>query len=196
MDNINLITNMILPSNNDVQAYAKMATSTSARDSSFFKININGDTQFAAPRYRLSRAIESNTAASSATMAANRSVEIKYTLAGSNKVASPAIDLSRLSLYSTHNLISTNAAIGSSEDYVKSGGSSQSRYITRTVTVTITMRSVILVGFLWILTLVKDSLIRQYIQAAKIQTTLSSLLIKCRLTLLLLDHRISLAQTA
>ena len=134
MDNVNLITNMILPSNNDVQAYAKMATSTSARDTSFFKVNINGDTEFAAPRYRLSRAVESNTAASSATMATNRSVEIKYSLNGYNKVASPAIDLGRLSLYSTHNLISTNAAIGSSEDYVKSGGSSQSRYITRTVT--------------------------------------------------------------
>jgi hypothetical protein len=134
MDNVNLITNMILPSNNDIQAYAKMATSTSARDASFFKLNINGDTEFAAPRYRLSRSVESNTSASSSTMATNRSVEIKYTLSGQNKVASPAVDLSRLSLYSTHNLISTNAAIGSSEDYVKSGGNSQSRYITRTVT--------------------------------------------------------------
>jgi hypothetical protein len=111
-----------------------MATSTSARDASFFKLNINGDTEFAAPRYRLSRSVESNTSASSSTMATNRSVEIKYTLSGQNKVASPAVDLSRLSLYSTHNLISTNAAIGSSEDYVKSGGNSQSRYITRTVT--------------------------------------------------------------
>jgi hypothetical protein len=134
MDNVNLVTNMILPSNNDVKAYAKMSTSTSARDSSFFGVNINGDTEFTAPRYRLSRSVESNTSASSSTMAANRSVEIKYTISGQNRVASPAIDLSRIALYSTHNLISTNAAIGSSEDYVKFGGSSQSRYITRTVT--------------------------------------------------------------
>jgi hypothetical protein len=134
MDNINLITNMILPSNNDVQAYAKFATSTSARDSSFFKININGDTEFSAPRYILTRSVESNTAASSATMATDRSVEVKYVLNGQNRAASPAIDLDRLSLYSTHNLISTNAAIGSSEDYVTSGGNSQTRYITRTVT--------------------------------------------------------------
>ena len=134
MDNVNLVTNMILPSNNDVKAFAKMATSTSARDASFFGLNINGDTEFSAPRYRLSRAVESNTAASSATMATNRSVEIKYTITGHNSIASPAIDLSRIALYSTHNLISTNAAIGSSEDYVKFGGSSQSRYITRTVT--------------------------------------------------------------
>ena len=134
MDNVNLITNMIIPSNNDVQAYAKMATSASARDTSYFKININGDTEFTAPRYRLSRSVESNTAASSATMVTDRSVEIKYELNGYNKVASPAIDLSRLSLYSAHNLISTNAAISTSEDYVKSGGNAQSRYITRTVT--------------------------------------------------------------
>jgi hypothetical protein len=134
MDNVNLVTNMILPSNNDVKAFAKMATSTSARDASFFGLNINGDTEFSAPRYRLPRAVESNTAASSATMATNRSVEIKYTITGYNRVASPAIDLSRIALYSTHNLISTNAAIGSSEDYVKFGGRSQSRYITRTVT--------------------------------------------------------------
>jgi hypothetical protein len=111
-----------------------MATSTSARDSSFFKLNINGDTEFSSPRYHLSRSVESNTAASSATMGTNRSVEIKYELTGRNKVASPAIDLSRLSLHSTHNLISTNSEIGSSEDYVKSGGNSKVRYITRTVT--------------------------------------------------------------
>jgi hypothetical protein len=134
MDNINLVTNMILPSNNDVKAYAKMATTTttSARDSSFFGININGDTEFNTPRYRLSRAVEANTSLS--PMETNRSVEIKYEISGRNSIASPAIDLSRIALSSTHNLISTNAAIGSSEDYVKFGGSSQSRYITRTVT--------------------------------------------------------------
>jgi hypothetical protein len=134
MDNINLVTNMILPSNNDVKAFAKMATTTttSARDSSFFGININGDTEFNTPRYRLSRAVEANTSLS--PMGTNRSVEIKYEISGRNSIASPAIDLSRIALSSTHNLISTNAAIGSSEDYVKFGGSSQSRYITRTVT--------------------------------------------------------------
>ena len=129
MDNVNLVTNMILPSNNDVKAYAKMATSTSARDSAYFNLNINGDTEFSAPRYRLSNAVESNT-----SLLNTRSVEIKYELSGRNSIASPAIDLSRIAMYSTHNLISTNAAIGTSEDYVKFGGSSQSRYITRTVT--------------------------------------------------------------
>jgi hypothetical protein len=56
---------MIVPSNNDVRAFAKMATSTSARDTSFFRVNINGDTELNAPRYILSRSIESNTSASS-----------------------------------------------------------------------------------------------------------------------------------
>ena len=134
IDNINLITNMIVPSNNDVRAFAKMATSTSARDTSFFRVNINGDTELNAPRYILSRSIESNTSASSSTMAANRSLEIRYELDGRNSVASPAIDLDRITLYHTHNLISTEAEIGSSEDYVKNGGNSEARYITRIVT--------------------------------------------------------------
>jgi hypothetical protein len=134
VDNMNLITNMIVPSNNQVRAFAKMATSTSARDASFFRVNINGDTELSALRYILSRSIESNTSASSATMATNRSLEIKYELDGRNIVASPAIDLDRISLYHTHNLISTNAAISTSEDYVKSGGNSETRYITRIVT--------------------------------------------------------------
>jgi hypothetical protein len=136
IDNMNLITNMIVPSNNQVRAFAKMATSTSARDSSFFRVNINGDTELSSPRYVLSRSIESNTSASSATMATNRSLEIKYEIDGKNIVASPAIDLDRIALYHTHNLISTNSAIGSSEDYVKFGGTSETRYITRIVTLT------------------------------------------------------------
>jgi hypothetical protein len=134
IDNINLITNMIVPSNNDVRAFAKMATSTSARDTSFFRVNINGDTELNAPRYILSRSIESNTSASSSTMAANRSLEIRYELDGRNSVASPAIDLDRITLYHTHNQISTEAEIGTSEEYVKNGGNSEARYITRIVT--------------------------------------------------------------
>lgn len=134
IDNFNLITNMIVPSNNDVRAFAKIATSTSARDTSFFRVNINGDNELSAPRYVLSRSNESNTSASSSTMATNRSLEIKFELDGHNSVGSPAIDLDRITLYHTHNLISTNAAIGSSENYVKSGGNSETRYITRIVT--------------------------------------------------------------
>jgi hypothetical protein len=136
IDNFNLITNMIVPSNNDIRAFAKIATSTSARDTSFFRVNINGDTELTAPRYVISRSNESNTSATSATMATNKSLEIKYELDGQNIVASPAIDLDRVTLYHTHNLISTNAEISTSEDYVKNGGSSETRYISRIVTLT------------------------------------------------------------
>lgn len=134
IDNLNLITNMIVPSNNEVRAFAKMATSTSARDASFFRVNINGDLELKSPRYVLSRSIEANTSASSATMVNDRSVEIKYELDGRNIVASPAIDLDRISLYHTHNLISTDGEISNTENYVVAGGNSESRYITRIVT--------------------------------------------------------------
>jgi hypothetical protein len=134
IDNLNLITNMIVPSNNEVRAFAKMATSTSARDASFFRVNINGDLELSAPRYVLSRSIEANTSASSATMANDRSLEIRYELDGRNIVASPAIDLDRISLYHTHNLISTEGEISNTENYVIAGGNSETRYITRIVT--------------------------------------------------------------
>lgn len=134
IDNFNLITNMIIPSNNDVKAYAKMATSLSARDSSFFRVNINNDNKLAAPRYMLSHSTEANTSASSATMISDKSIEIKYVYEGQNSVASPAIDLDRITLYTSHNLINTESAVSSSETNVKSGGLSEARYITRIVT--------------------------------------------------------------
>ena len=134
IDNFNLITNMIIPSNNEVKAYAKMAKSMSARDSSFFRVNINSDNMLATPRYMLSYSTESNTAASSATMKSDRSIEIKYVYEGRNSVASPAIDLERITLYTTHNLINDETTVSSSETNVKSGGLSEARYITRIVT--------------------------------------------------------------
>jgi hypothetical protein len=125
---------MIVPSNTGVTAYAKFATSTAARDTSFFKLNINDNNEFAAPRYILSKSVEGNTSASSATMSSNKSAEIKYEFDCRNIVASPAIDLRRISMIGTHNLISSNSEIGSTEDSVKFGGNSKTRYITRKVT--------------------------------------------------------------
>jgi hypothetical protein len=125
---------MILPSNNEVRAYTKMATSTAARDSSFFKVNMNGDNELNSSRYLLSRTVESNTSASSATMATNRSIEFKYEIDCRNSVASAAIDLDRITMYSTHNLLSSNTDIQKTEDYVTSGGTSVARYISRIVT--------------------------------------------------------------
>jgi len=134
MDNINLQTNMIQPSNTMITAYGKFAKSTSTRDTSFNQLNINGHTEFDSPRYVLSRSNEANTSSSSATMGRNKSAEIIYNLDCRNVVASPAIDVNRISIVATHNLISSNAEIGSSEDWVKFGGNSKMRYITRRVT--------------------------------------------------------------
>jgi hypothetical protein len=134
MDNVSLITNLIQPSNTSVSAYAKFASSTSTRDSTFSEIIINDVAELPSTRYVLSRSIEANTSASSATMAKNKSAEVQYILDGRNAVASPAIDLRRISMVATRNLISSNTEIGSSEDFVKSGGNSKTRYVTRRVT--------------------------------------------------------------
>lgn len=132
-DKVNLITNLIQPSNTNITPYTKFATSTSARDAAYVRALLNDDTAFDAPRYILSRSNESNTSSSSASMAVNKSGEVLYRLTSNNTVASPAIDLSRIAVVTTNNLISSNAEIGSSEDWVKSGGNSKTRYITRRV---------------------------------------------------------------
>jgi hypothetical protein len=132
-DKINLITNLIQPSNTVITPYTKFATSTSARDATYVRALLNDDTVFDAPRYVLSRSNESNTSSSSSSMAVNKSAEVLYRLNSRNTVASPAIDLNRISVVTTNNLISSNAEIGSSEDWVKFGGNSKTRYITRRV---------------------------------------------------------------
>jgi len=132
-DDLYVQTQMILPSNTNITADMKMATSTSARDSSYTAININRSNIFRTPRYILSRSVESNTSASSATMASLGSIEIKYTYDCKNILASPAIDLKRISTTTRNNLLSTNASIGTSEDWVTNGGDSSSRYISRTI---------------------------------------------------------------
>jgi hypothetical protein len=126
VDNMNLFTASILPSNTSITAYAKMATSTTTKDAAYFNININGDTDLNSSRYIFSNSQE-------ATTLSSNSAVIKYELDCRNIAASPAIDLRRISLVVTNNLISSNAEIGSSEDYVAGGGISKSRYITRTV---------------------------------------------------------------
>jgi hypothetical protein len=131
---MNLFTSMIIPSNTAIIASAKLATSNSTRDSTNIKVNVNADTEFSSPRYILSRSVESNTSLSSATMASTRSAEVSYLFDGRNRLASPAIDLARISIIGTNNLISSNAEIATSEDNVAFGGNSKTRYISRTVT--------------------------------------------------------------
>jgi hypothetical protein len=133
MDVLNVRADFLSPSNTAITTSGKFAKSTSTRDSSFINLNINADTDLGARRYVLSRSVESNTSLSSATMK-DGSAEIKFALSSTNRYASPAFDTSRVSLISIENLISSNAAIGDSEDNVKSGGDSKTRYITRRVT--------------------------------------------------------------
>jgi hypothetical protein len=133
-DTINLQFDSILPSNTFMFAAAKYATSTSTRDSSFFNMKINENNEFSAPRYILSRSNESNTSASSSTMATNKSGEIQITLRSFNLHGSPVVDLRRTSNIIVHNLISTSGEVANTENWVKFGGNSKSRYITRIVT--------------------------------------------------------------
>lgn len=122
------------PSNTAIAAQGRFATSNSTRDTSLVDINLNGDTTFSSPRYVLSRSVESNTVASSSTMALAKSFEVVMRMGSTSRFSSPAVDLRRVSATIVNNLINSNTAIGSSEDYVKSGGTAKARYITRKVT--------------------------------------------------------------
>ena len=127
-------TDYLQPSNTTISASTKMALSNSTRDTSDISININTDTELNAPRYILSRSVESNTSASSSSFASSRSAEFKITIKSTSDLASPAVDLRRTSLCMIENLINSNTTIGSSEDGVKTGGNAKARYISRRVT--------------------------------------------------------------
>ena len=134
MDVLSFNTDYVQPSNTSVAFNGRFATSSSTRDSSDVKLNINADTVFDVPRYVLSRSNESNTTSSSSGMAASRSAEIRIALSSNTIIGSPVIDCRRISATTIQNLINSNTAIGSSEDNVQHGGSAQTRYITRRVT--------------------------------------------------------------
>lgn len=133
-DLINLQADTIVPGNTSLSTTMKMATSTSARDTTAIQINLNDDTEFGASRYILSRSNESNTYSSSSTMGAYRSGEFVFTLESTSNLASPVVDLRRIGLITVENLISSNSQIGTSENGVKSGGNSKTKYISRKVT--------------------------------------------------------------
>ena len=133
-DVFKLTTDYLQPSNTTISATTKMALSNSTRDTSYVALNINTDTEFTAPRFILSRSVESNTSASSSSFSAARSGEFKITLNSNSNLSSPAVDLRRTSICMVENLINSNSAIGSSEDGVKTGGNAKARYISRRVT--------------------------------------------------------------
>lgn len=130
---VNFQSRFLTPSNTSVFAEGKFAKSTSTRDSSYIKINVNDDTEFDAPRYVLSRSNESNTSSSAASVAVNRSTEVRYILTSNNRFASPAFDLRQISGTTVLNLINSDTDIGTSEEMVISGGLAKARYITRKV---------------------------------------------------------------
>ena len=134
MDVMKFTKDFIQPSNTTISFSGKFAKSTSTKDSSFIDVNVNDNTEFSDSRYVLSRSVESNTSASASGMNAARSCEIKATISSRNRLASPALDTRRVSTTTIENLISSNTDIQSTEDYVKFGGNSKTRYITRKVT--------------------------------------------------------------
>jgi hypothetical protein len=133
IDVIKIQSDSIIPSNTSITVSGKFATSNTAKETAFISLNPNQDSEFSSPRYILSRSMESNTSLTSATMATNKSMEIKYDIESRNSLASPGIDLRRISAVTVHNLISTETEVGTSEEFVKFGGDSKSRYISRTV---------------------------------------------------------------
>ena len=133
-DVLKLTTDYLQPSNTSIAAGSRMALSNSTRDTAFIGVNINNDTELPAPRYILSRSVESNTSASSSSFSSSRSAEFKITIKSTSDLASPAVDLRRTSICMVENLINSNTTIGSSEDGVKTGGNAKARYISRRVT--------------------------------------------------------------
>ena len=134
MDVMKFTKDFIQPSNTTISVSGKFAKSTSTKDSSFIDVNVNDNTEFPESRYILSRSVESNTSASASGMNAARSSEIKITISSANRLVSPVLDTKRVSTTTIENLISSNTDIQSTEDYVKFGGNSKTRYITRKVT--------------------------------------------------------------
>ena len=134
MDVMKFTKDFIQPSNTTISFSGKFAKSTSTKDSSFIDVNVNDNTEFPDSRFILSRSVESNTSASASGMNAARSSEIRVTISSRNRLASPTLDTRRVSTTTIENLISSNTDIQSTEDYVKFGGNSKTRYITRKVT--------------------------------------------------------------
>jgi len=134
MDVMKFTKDYIQPSNTSLSFTGKFAKSTSVKDTSFIDVNVNNNTEFPDSRFVLSRSVESNTSASASGMNAARSSEIRVTIASTNRLASPVLDTKRVSTTTIENLISSNTDIQSTEDYVKFGGESKTRYITRKVT--------------------------------------------------------------
>lgn len=109
--------------NTSISYTAKLATSTSTRDSSFFKINNMGDNEFNSARYILGKSNEST------GISGDKSVEFRASLSSNHRRLSPTIDLARSNIISVENLINND-----STGETGNGGNAKARYISRQVT--------------------------------------------------------------
>jgi hypothetical protein len=130
-DVLNFATDFLNPSNTVISFSGKFATSNTARDTSYIDLIPNDDAEFTAPRYILSRSMESNTSISGSGMAASRSGEVKATLTSTSRYGSPAMDVKRISAITIQNLINNDTT---GEANTVSGGNALARYITRKIT--------------------------------------------------------------
>ena len=104
---------------------AKLATSSSARDTEFKRVNINDDTSFSSRRYVLSKSNET------ANLSSEKSAEFKATLTnGANERHSPAIDNDRTALITVENLVNNDST---NEDST-TNGNALARYLQKTIT--------------------------------------------------------------
>jgi len=127
-DVINISTDFLTPTNTAILMAGKFATSNSTRDTSYINLDVNNNTEFPTPRYVLSRSMESNSSVSGTSMGSDRSAELKATMVSLNRLASPVIDVQRISAIIVQNLINNDTT---GEANTASGGNALSRYITR-----------------------------------------------------------------
>ena len=106
-----------------ISVSSKLATSNTARETSFSNINIGEDTPYASERFVLSRSLE-NTG-----LGGESSLEVKATLVSTNSKHSPVVDIEKSGSIIVENLINND----STGETSSSGGSAIARYITRTV---------------------------------------------------------------
>ena len=130
-DVINISSDFLTPTNTTIRFSGKFATSNTARDTNYFDLNINADTEFSAPRFILSRSMESNTSISGASMAAGRSAEIRALFNSTSRYSSPVLDVKRISATTVQNLINNDTT---GEANTASGGNALAKYITRKMT--------------------------------------------------------------
>jgi len=130
-DVINISSDFLTPTNTSITFSGKFATSNTARDSNYFNLDVNADTEFSAPRFILSRSMESNTSISGTSMGAARSAEIRALFTSTSRYSSPVLDVKRISATTVENLINNDTT---GEANTASGGNALARYITRKMT--------------------------------------------------------------